>query len=237
MRGLILKDLDLAGNGRKLGRNVIFDTANATRLASHLYALTVGDLSSKNDGDEIEEMKTMIKRYSSFQKHVPGSSPDPEGYTIVLTGSTGSLGAHILALLLARSEVRNVYCLVRGENPQERVLEALRQRDLDVPDTTRLVALTSDLGRKDLGLSPEIFDKLKSETTSIIHRYVSSSCCSPQDLFKSALLYYEGWFASIVLFHVPVARSPPRDVAQNQSKEILVCIVPLDLFCNACWSY
>ncbi len=188
MRGLILKDLDLAGNSRKLGRNVIFDTANATRLANHLYALRAGDISPNNDRDEIEEMRTMIKRYSIFKKHVPGSSPTPEGHTIVLTGSTGSLGAHILALLLARSEVRNVYCLVRGGNPQERVLEALRQRGLDVPDTTRLVALTSDLDRKDLGLSPEIFDRLKSETTSIIHRYVSSSCCPPQDLFKSSAI-------------------------------------------------
>lgn len=174
MRSLILKDLDLGGNGRKVGRNVIFDTANSTHLAEYLYALRVDDAMPKNNRDGIEEMETMIKRYSTFKKHIPGSSTAPEGHVVVLTGSTGSLGAHILGLLLTRSEVRNVYCLVRGKDPQERVLEALRRRGLDVPDTARLVALTSDLSRRDLGLSTSVFRRLQRETTSIIHRYVLS---------------------------------------------------------------
>lgn len=180
MRSLILKTLDLAGNGRRLGRNVIFDTANSTHLAKYLYALRIDDATPKDNRDEIEEMKTMIKRYSTFKKHIPGSSPAPKGHVIVLTGSTGSLGAHILGLLLTRPEVRNVYCLVRGEDPQERVLEALRRRGLSVPDTTRLVALTSDLSRRDLGLSPSVFRRLQRETTSIIHRYVLSPRCAPK---------------------------------------------------------
>ena len=118
-------------------------------------------------------METLIKRYSTFKKHVPGQSPASEDHVVVLTGSTGSLGAHILTSLVTRSDVRQVYCLVRGENPRERVLEALRRRGLSVPDTTRLVALTSDLSRSDLGLSPAMFTKLQSETKCIIHRYVS----------------------------------------------------------------
>ena len=170
MRGLILKSIDLGGNGRGLGRNLIFDTANVARLSRHLFALRVNNATSGDDGDEIEEMKAMITKYSTFNNHVPGSSPAPEGHVIVLTGSTGSLGAHILALLLTRPDVRNVYCLVRGENPQQRVLEALRQRNLSVPGTMHLVALNSDLSRKDLGLSPKILTRLQSETTIIIHR-------------------------------------------------------------------
>lgn len=169
MRGLILKDLDLGGNHRKLGQNVIYDTANVAGLARYLDALRVDDLTPEDDENEIEEMEAMIKKYSTFQKHVSGSSPAPEGHIVVLTGSTGSLGTHILALLLTRPDVHNVYCLVRGENPQERVLEALRQRNLSIPDTKFPVALTSDLSKKDLGLSPDMFNKLQSETTTIIH--------------------------------------------------------------------
>ena len=178
MRGLILRDLDLGGNGRKVGRNVIFDTANAAHLARYLHALRVGNVEQKATAGDIEEMETLIKRYSTFKKHVPGPAPAPEGHVVVLTGSTGSLGAHILTLLVTRSDVRKVYCLVRGENPQERVLEALRKRGLSVPDTTRLGALTSDLSRNDLGLSPAIFTKLQSESTCIIHRYVSIPDCA-----------------------------------------------------------
>ena len=179
MRGLILKDLDLGGKGKKMGRNVIFDTANTRHLARYLYALRVDDFKQKETADEIGEMETLIKRYSTFKKHVPGPSPAPEGHVVVLTGSTGSLGAHILTFLVARSDVRKVYCLVRGENPQERVLEALQKSGLSVPDTTRLVALTSDLSRSDLGLSPAKFTELQSETTCIIHRYVSIPDCVP----------------------------------------------------------
>ena len=170
MRGLILKDLDLGGNSKKLGHNVIFDTANVARLAQLIYALRVGDATPEDEVGEIEEMKSIIKKYSTFDKHVLGSSPAPKGHVVVLTGSTGSLGAHVLALLLTRSDVRNVYCLVRGEDPRGRVLEALRRRRLNVPDTKAFVAMTSDLSRKDLGLSPEDYSKLQRETTTIIHR-------------------------------------------------------------------
>ena len=177
MRGLILKDLDLGGNGRRLGRNAIFDMANTARLAKLIFSLRVNDGFPEDNEDAIEEMENIIKKYSQFTKHVPGPPPAQEGHVIVLTGSTGSLGAHILALLLTRPEVRKVYCLVRGENPQERVLGALRRRNLSIPDTTLLVALTSDISRSGLGLSPEIFKKLQSETTCIIHRYVPPPDC------------------------------------------------------------
>ena len=184
MRGLILKHLDLGGNSKKLGQNVIFDSANTAHVAKHLHALRVGDVTPE-DEDEIEEMETMIKKYSTFRKHIGGSSSAPKGHVVVLTGSTGSLCAHILALLLTQFDVRNIYCLVRGENPRERVLEALRQRGLNLPDTALLVALTSDLSREDLGLSPETFTKLQSETTTIIHRYVYSTSRAPKSCEKT----------------------------------------------------
>ena len=178
MRGLILKSLDLGGNGGKLGRNVIFDTGNVDRLAKHIYALRVDDKPPEDNEDEIEEMETMIRKYSTFTKHIPGSKSTPEGHVVVLTGSTGSLGAHVLALLLTRRDVRSVYCLVRGKIGQERVLKALRQRGLGAPDETRVVALACDLSREDLGLSPEMLDILKRETTSIIHRYALFHACA-----------------------------------------------------------
>ncbi|CAF9919359.1 MAG: hypothetical protein ALECFALPRED_001136 [Alectoria fallacina] len=169
MRGLILKNLDLGGDSRKLGQNVIFETANVACLAKHLYALRVNKETPAQDEDGIGEMQAMINKYSMFKKHVPGSSAAPQGHVVVLTGATGSLGAHILAQLLNRADVYHVYCLVRGQKAQERVLQALRQRSLSVPDNSLLTALTSDLSKADLGLSPEMYKELRSRTTSIIH--------------------------------------------------------------------
>lgn len=211
MRGLILKELDLGGSGRKLGQNIIFDTANVVLLAQHLYALRIDAITPEDEEDEIQKMKAMIKKYSTFEKHIPGSSPTPGGHVVVLTGSTGSLGAHILALLLSRSDVRKVYCLVRGENPQDRVLDELRQRRLDVPDTMLLVALTSDLSKENLGLSHETFDKLQSETTTIIHRYVSCPDFAHTPCPKMRLFVMIRRLASMSLFNLMIERaSSPR---------------------------
>ena len=68
MRGLILKEMDIGGNSRKLGQNVIFDTANVARLAKHLYALGVNETASDDDVDKIQEMEVLIKKYSTFKK-------------------------------------------------------------------------------------------------------------------------------------------------------------------------
>ena len=115
----------------------------------------------------------MVERYSTFQKHATGPSTSPEGRVVVLTISIGSLGAHILGLFLTWSDVRKVYCLVRDDNVQERVLEVLRKTGLSVPDIRCVVALTSDLSRGNFSLSPNCFRELQSEATSIIHKYIS----------------------------------------------------------------
>lgn len=169
MRGLMLKHLDLGGNSRKLNSNVVFDAGNVARLAKQVYALRLNESVPEDDGNEISEMETMIKRYSTFEKHTPGSHSEPEGHVVLLTGATGSLGAHLLAQLLNQPDIHYIYCLVRGESPQDRVFDALRQRNLPISNLKRLIALTSDLSRPDLGLSPEIYQLLTTQITTIIH--------------------------------------------------------------------
>lgn len=80
-RGIILKELDLGGNGKRLGENVVFDTSNVARLAEYLCALRSNYKTP--DGDELETMTAMIKEYSVFKKHVPGSAPSPKGHVVV----------------------------------------------------------------------------------------------------------------------------------------------------------
>ena len=81
MRGLILKELDLGGNGKQLGQNVVFDTSNVARLAEYLCALQSN--SNTLDEDETETMVAMIKNYSTFIRHIPGSAPTPKGHVVV----------------------------------------------------------------------------------------------------------------------------------------------------------
>ena len=71
--------------------------------------------------------------------------------------------------LLGRSDVSGVYCLVRGSNPSERVVRALQQQGLTYPKDGVMCALSSDLSMGNLGLSPNMYEKLQKETTIIIH--------------------------------------------------------------------
>jgi thioester reductase-like protein len=74
----------------------------------------------------------------------------------VLTGATGSLGAHLLDQLLDQEDVDKVICLVRARNDEDalkRVEESLRVRCLRPCNEGRksaVVAYPSDLSLDDL---------------------------------------------------------------------------------------
>ena len=77
-RGLMMRELDLGS--KTLGQNVVFEYPNVPALAQHLYSLRTGEES--NQTDEIEVMRRLIQKYSTFSRHVPG--PDiPEGEVVV----------------------------------------------------------------------------------------------------------------------------------------------------------
>ena len=80
---------------------------------------------------------------------------------VALSGSTGSVGSSLLALLLERSDVSRIYLLNRkGRGTQkERQGKAFREKGLDpqVLDDNRfkIVYLEVDLSRRDLGLASQ----------------------------------------------------------------------------------
>lgn len=90
----------------------------------------------------------------------------------ILTGATGSLGAHILAQAINSHDITKVYCLVRGSNPLERVLKSLKDRGLELTtkdNVHKIVALSSDFSQPDLGVGKETFENFKSKVSLIIH--------------------------------------------------------------------
>ena len=81
MRGFILRDLDLSGNGKRLGQNAVFEKGNIAALAKHLHDLrhsqeTVGE-------KPITIMRELIKKYSNFEKRVSSDEGMPSGHVIV----------------------------------------------------------------------------------------------------------------------------------------------------------
>ncbi|TGO23798.1 hypothetical protein BPAE_0121g00140 [Botrytis paeoniae] len=167
-RGLLLKKLSMGGNVRKLSQNVVFESSNIAGLAKKICAIRKGEEVTDTE-DVFEVMRRAIEKYSNFKPHTPGTSRF-EKKVVVLTGATGSLGAHILAQLLLNDEVHRVYCLVRGENPHARIEESLIKRGLDgISSDPRITGLTSNLSDSTLGLENSTLQELKTKTTHIIH--------------------------------------------------------------------
>ncbi|KAK9454723.1 male sterility protein-domain-containing protein [Dipodascopsis uninucleata] len=168
---ILRSSLDFSGHGSKLSQNVIFENPNVQELAKHLYKLRIGDVDSTLS--DIDAMNELYNKYKDFKPHKKGTI-QPEGETILLTGATGSLGAHLLSQLINLNNVRMVYCLVRAESQKaalDRVLKSLETRYLTVSESniSKIVAYSADFSRSDLGLPAHAHNELINSMTKVIH--------------------------------------------------------------------
>ncbi|TDD73673.1 thioester reductase domain-containing protein, partial [Actinomadura rubrisoli] len=91
--------------------------------------------------------------------------------TVLLTGATGFLGAHLLRELLDRTSV-TVCALVRADDDQaarDRIDRALARYHLEPIDHTRVVTVLGDLAQPRLGLPASMFADLGERSDLIVH--------------------------------------------------------------------
>lgn len=89
----------------------------------------------------------------------------------ILTGATGSIGAHTLYELLRDDSVSTVFCLTRRSSPLEAVLHSLLDRELYITpeQASKIIALNSSLDQPDLGLEEYLIHRMQDAVTQIIH--------------------------------------------------------------------
>jgi len=150
--------------------NFIYLHPTPTSLASYLSNLVHGSgVNGVGNGhyDEAAELQTLLDSYIA-------DLPKP-GDRVLLTGSTGSFGANILAQLIASPTVERVYAFARrssdGSSIRERHARALKRAgwDADLLDSKKVILVEGDLGAKDFNVVPELFIDLRSSVTHIIH--------------------------------------------------------------------
>ncbi|RFU33078.1 hypothetical protein B7463_g3281, partial [Scytalidium lignicola] len=89
-------------NGRSLDFNIVFDQPTVRSLTEYLYSIHRGlEVELQPDNNQIS---SLIAKYSRFKQHVPRVRTC-EGQHVVLTGATGSLGAHLLATLVQSNDL------------------------------------------------------------------------------------------------------------------------------------
>ncbi|KAM5350737.1 hypothetical protein ACJ41O_007242 [Fusarium nematophilum] len=166
MRTEILKIVDI-GDG-KLGQNAVFEHPSIEKLSQFLFDLGRGDSPTQAVSIE-EEMKELVEKYETLALSSSKSS-------VVVTGATGSLGAHVVAKLTENSSISKVYCLVRAGSDlaaSQRVKESMIQRriyhTLPLVSRRKIVALPSKLADVQLGLSESTYANVVKDLGAVIH--------------------------------------------------------------------
>ncbi|KAK4999985.1 hypothetical protein LTR66_001073 [Elasticomyces elasticus] len=173
LRSKILGNIDVGG--KKISQNFVFEYPSLKAIAKELTRLRLGNMCKERPTLE-QRMTTLIEKYSKFEKHVATSCNAVEGEHIVVTGATGSLGAHIVARLASFKNVSKVYCLVRSpftESAQQRVRSSLEMRciyhTLSAGSRKKLVCLPADFAHAQLGLDDGTYQTIASKLTGLIH--------------------------------------------------------------------
>jgi acyl-CoA synthetase (AMP-forming)/AMP-acid ligase II/UDP-glucose 4-epimerase len=172
MWSLMKKELNLDGRQSQLGQNVLYETGNVQALASYVDGLRTGKIEDVKDTHQV--MRELISKHSSFKTYSEEYRTTPRTETVILTGVTGGLGAHLLSQLVRDPTVSTVWALVRASSEHaalERTLQSLSSRGicLSVEEIRKIVAVPSDLSKPDFGLEASKIVQLRSSLTLVIH--------------------------------------------------------------------
>ena len=151
---------------------LIYSNPTISRLSSALIALTHQGEQSLEDLEQarIKGMEDILQKYS---KNLPKSSSGAGHHsvgdlTVVLTGSTGSLGSYLLDSLLGSRQVKKVICLNRGSDGEKKQETVNTSRGLTTGWGSRAQFFQIDLSKEKLGLANADYSTLSQEASFII---------------------------------------------------------------------
>lgn len=144
----------------------IYQNPSPSSLATALLESVHGCPKSNSDVEKDSEMSQLLESFSrkiETLANLPGNTQ-----TVILTGSTGSLGSYILDRLVRSARVEQVICLNRARGGAERQAASHDSRGLTT-DFTKVTFLGTDFAKDGLGLDKGVYQRLASRTTHIIH--------------------------------------------------------------------
>ncbi|KAF8610848.1 acetyl-CoA synthetase-like protein [Ceratobasidium sp. AG-I] len=181
-------DLEAQSVSTAVSQRMIFSQPTLRQLSSYLAGLfgentSLPKRSSTPLEDRCATMEVMVAEYTKDMFSRPRTSTETSGdssslflQNVVLTGTTGALGSHLLAQLLSNNTVKRVWALNRpSKDPAKSNIQRQRASfedkllDIELLNHSKLEFLECALGEPKLGLSRECYDKLQATATTIIH--------------------------------------------------------------------
>ncbi|RDI78350.1 hypothetical protein Vi05172_g11662 [Venturia inaequalis] len=189
IRGRLAK---IIGRDVKLPWSVVYDCGNIAALSKYISDTLQGK-SPTESKDIHQAMFDLATKFSNFPSGLQLQPRRNErSTTVLLTGATGSLGAHILSILLQDASISRIVCLVRAQTDEQargRVEAALTRRRKTIPEVSqgRLSCYASTLSSTNLGLSHSKYEALAEEVTHIIHSAWAVNFSLPLQSFSDNL--------------------------------------------------
>jgi thioester reductase-like protein len=147
---------------------LFFELPTVNALTEYIKTASSGKTENHNRSNFTEDASLD----ASIQRHVLDNPKIVDPKAILLTGSTGFLGTHILEQLLQSTEA-NIYCLVREEegiDAHERLMKMLTRYGIGVGSKSRKIKyVPGDLSKPRLGCSKDLYSELCQEVDIIYH--------------------------------------------------------------------
>lgn len=154
---------------QQLQASIIYNNPTVKSLAATLEKLADPSENQEDAKTDFQERQAMFEKYAKdLPTKLIGSSATPSELSVILTGSTGSMGSYILDDLIAMPHVTRVYALNRAVNGEERQRSVNEGHGLKT-EISKVTFSKTDMSQPRFGLSQDNYDELEKNTTHIIH--------------------------------------------------------------------
>ncbi|KAK9459459.1 L-aminoadipate-semialdehyde dehydrogenase [Lipomyces oligophaga] len=154
---------------------ILYNYSTLSRLAVFVYDTLHGGSSTSQDSEQSREDKIedLVKKYTTgiVPRSKEGEKSSDGLLSVIVTGTTGSLGTYLLEVLLQDPNVKHVYCLNRSVDAATRQKSSFAERGLDESrlDSNKLTYLQASFGAEQFGLTDDIYENLLENVTTVIH--------------------------------------------------------------------
>lgn len=149
----------------KVSTKTIYENPTIESLASHLTRTLNLDGEATMD-TTATEATTAARMLAVLEKFTLGLSPK---LNVILTGSTGSLGTHVLKALLDDPKICNIYCLNRAADARKRQQKALGTYGVGDALSSKAHFFQAHFGDPYFGLPKADFAMLVNKVDIILH--------------------------------------------------------------------
>ncbi|KAI9833793.1 MAG: hypothetical protein M1819_003527 [Sarea resinae] len=175
----------------RISTRIVYRNPDVASLATALTSLlTIAqtapdgeiELMSARPEDRTQKLEETLAKWSvglptkSTAPHTDGADRSSDAvnasrkWSVILTGSTGSLGSYLLDALLAQPHVTKVICVNRAADAVEKQKKVNESRGLTADFTERVdFYQTDNLNKPFFGFKPEEYENLRKTVTQVIH--------------------------------------------------------------------